>query len=76
MLTTIENERKALEEEWGKREVPEVDLSQRPQDVIRKHDESQGISLLDKGVASTTKKIVQSAIASRMNLMKHDDVLK
>ena len=30
MLTTIENEKKVLEEEWGKREVPEVDLSQRP----------------------------------------------
>ena len=76
LVNCIEQEKAFLDKEWGTREVPEVDQAKKVEDVIRKHEEqSQGLSLLDKGAASTTKKIVQSSVNSRMNLLKYDDVL-
>jgi hypothetical protein len=39
--------------------IEEKVVQERKEDVIRKHEEQQsGINLLDKGAASTTKKIV------------------
>jgi hypothetical protein len=73
----VEDEERSIAENWGDKELPLVEKPQRPADVIRKHEEQKtGINLTDKGTASTTKKIVQSAISSRMKLQALDDALK
>lgn len=57
--------------------IEEKEVKERTEDVVRKHEEqSAGINLLDKGAASTTKKIVQSSVQSRKKMMMFDDALK
>lgn len=77
--------RKALEEEddnlrgeWGERPLPKVVPPTRAEDVIRRHEEQNDKAglLMDKGAASTTKKIVQSSIMSRKKMAGFDDALK
>jgi len=57
----VEDEEENLKLGWGERPDTHVNApSDRKEDVIRKHEAYQnpGLNLLDKGVASTTKKIV------------------
>lgn len=75
--------RKALEDEesnnadWGTRVVPEIDIANKKEDVIRKHEEKHsGIDLMSKGAETTTKAIVQRSINSRHKLAMMDDALK
>ncbi len=78
--------RKALEEEdenlrgeWGERPLPKIVLPTRAEDIIRKHEElsAKGLNdLMDKGAASTTKKIVQTSLLSRKKMAGFDDALK
>ena len=52
-------------------------ITGRAEDIVRKHEEqSSGLNLMDKGVASTTKKIVQISLTSNKKMRMFDDVLK
>ena len=44
--------------------------------MIRKHEPEIAKDIMDKGAASTTKKIVQSSMNSMRKMMKFDEVLK
>lgn len=44
--------------------------------MIRKHDPEIAKDIMDKGAASTTKKIVQSSLNSMRKMMKFDEALK
>lgn len=76
--------RKALEEDegnafgqWGERQVPERQAPARAEDVVRRHEEAaSGLNIADKGVASTTKKIIQTSISSRKKLAGFDDAIQ
>jgi hypothetical protein len=62
---------------WGESIQAPTSKESRGEDVIRKHEKGEaGLSLTDKGAASTTKKIVQASIQRRMNMVKFDDALK
>ena len=56
----VEDEEERVAGTWGEFNIPSTTIvKDRKEDVIRKHDEQkQGLSLADKGAASTTKKIV------------------
>jgi hexokinase len=73
----VEDEIQSLNYEWGTIKIEEKEIKEKKEDIIRKHEEhSAGINLLDKGAASTTKKIVQSSVQSRKKMMMFDDALK
>lgn len=74
----VESEEERIPADWGLRPVPEKEVVQRAEDIVRKHEpgQSKNLNILDKGAASTTKKIVQSSVQSRKKLMMLDDVLQ
>lgn len=75
----VEDEEEHVAGNWGDRALPDNSQHkiERKEDVIRKHEEqSTGLSITDKGAASTTKKIVQSSVQSRKKMMMFDDALK
>ena len=76
----VEDEQETLQQNWGESQV-NGDTQMKPErkeDVIRRHEAntSTGMNLLDKGAASTTKKIVQTSVQSRKKMMMFDEVLK
>lgn len=73
----VEADEERIPADWGIRPVPERELPKRAEDVVRKHEpgQSKGLNILDKGAASTTKKIVQSSVQSRKKMMMFDDAL-
>eukprot|EP00347_Sterkiella_histriomuscorum_P003094 403365611 len=76
----VEDEQETLQRNWGESQL-NGDTQMKPErkeDVIRRHEAntSTGMNLLDKGAASTTKKIVQTSVQSRKKMMMFDEVLK
>jgi hypothetical protein len=79
--------RKAREEEeesyssnWGERVLPQYinPAEGRAPDIVRRHEEQKagGINMMDKGATSTTRKIIQTSVQSRIKMMGFDDALK
>lgn len=74
----VEAEEERIPSDWGIKPFPERVPTPRAEDVVRKHEpgQSKGLNILDKGAASTTKKIIQSSVQSRKKMMMFDDALQ
>jgi hypothetical protein len=75
----VEAEDERIPKDWGIKPVSEhVVPTPRAEDIVRRHEPGQakGLNIMDKGAASTTKKIVQSSVQSRKKMMMFDDALQ
>ena len=72
----IEDEERSLQEDWGTREVPHVEIPDR-KNKVTKHEEEKTINkLTDKGWASVSETVVKNALQSITKLKTFDESIK
>lgn len=72
----VEDEERSIIEDWGTRDVPAIELPDRKNKVTKHEEEKVTNKLTDKGWASTTGKIVSSALQSINKLKTFDETIR